>query len=163
MEGSMDGVVVICAEARAHITVIGTSRNIQLAREALGWAKLRGMHAPRILNLQNCDANKARGLREELDVVLQGTPRSLAVAIRARYERLGKSCRVALGSKSRIDPQGSILSGTMPSMKTDVKKNLDVWIALILRASKHCCLFHHMFHLPLQEQQEACDFGPAPL
>src|SRR4029077_1977062 len=57
MDGSIAGVVVICAEARAHITVIGTSRIIQLAREALGWAKLRGMHAPRILNLRKYDAN----------------------------------------------------------------------------------------------------------
>ena len=56
---------------------------IQLATETLGWAKLRAMHAARILNLQNCDANRARGRREELAVVLQGTPRSLAVAIRA--------------------------------------------------------------------------------
>lgn len=100
----MDGVVVICAEATAHNRVMRTSRIIQLAREALGWAKLRRMHAPRILNLQKCDANKARSLRKELAVVLQGTPRSLAVAVRARYERLEKSCRVALGSKSRIDP-----------------------------------------------------------
>jgi hypothetical protein len=79
MDGSMAGVVVICAEARAHIKVVGMSSTIQLTRDGLGWAKLRGMHEPRILNLQNCDANKARGLREELDVVLQGTPRSLAV------------------------------------------------------------------------------------
>jgi hypothetical protein len=74
---------------------------------------------------RNANANKARGLREELDVVLQETPRSLAVAIRARYERSEK-LPLALGSKSRIDPQSSIVSGTMPSPKTDVKKNLDV-------------------------------------
>jgi hypothetical protein len=49
------------------------------------------MDAPRILHLQKCDANKARGLREELDVVLQETPRSLAVAIKARYERSEKA------------------------------------------------------------------------
>jgi DNA-directed RNA polymerase subunit F len=91
VDGSIAGVVVICPEAKAHITVIGTSRNIQLARDELGWVKLRRMDAPRILHLQKCDAKKARGLREELDVVLQETPRSLAVAIKARYERSEKA------------------------------------------------------------------------
>jgi len=43
-----------------------------------------------------------------------------------------------------IDPQGSILSGTMPSPKTDVKKNLDFGTAEF-RAVNHCCLFHHTF------------------
>jgi len=90
----MDGVVVICAKAREHIRVIGTSSKIQLAREPIGWAKLRGMHAPRILNLQNCDANKDRGLREELDAVLQGTPRSLAVAIRTLRKKMPSDLRV---------------------------------------------------------------------
>jgi hypothetical protein len=124
MDGSMVGVVVICAEASASVRVVCTSNKIRPTRDALGWAKPREMHGSCILNLQNCDANEVRSLREELDVVLQGTPRSLAVAIRARYEWLGK-----LPNKPRaeepIDPQTSILSGTMPSPNTDVKKNLD--------------------------------------
>jgi hypothetical protein len=176
MDGSMDGVVVICAEAKGHIPVIGTSRNIQLAREELGWARLRRMHAPRILNLQKCDAHKARSLRKELVVVLQGTPRSLAVAIRARYERLGKSCRVALGSKSRIGPQGSILSGTMASSKTDVKKNLDFgqlsspsWQTLlsfsshiapcarpVISSPRHCDRQHRTFWIRSRNSCVAC-------
>jgi hypothetical protein len=41
---------------------------------------------------------------EKIGRFSQGTPRSLAVAIRARYERRGKSRRVALRPKERIRP-----------------------------------------------------------
>jgi len=159
----MVGVVVICAEASANVRVVMcTSNKIRATRDVLGWAKLREMHGSRILSLQSCDANEPRGLREELDLCCKEPTFTCS----PQYERDmngSEICRVDRRSEEPIDPQSPILPGTMPSPKTDVKKNLDFGNS-VFRAVIHCCLFHHTFPpLPAGVTRKACDFNPVLL
>jgi len=124
MDGSMAGTVVTCAEASAHIRLIKTGSKIRLISDALGWASRHGRHDPRILNLQNCDANKAGVLRKELDVCRKEPH----VHLRRYKSDMNGSAKLPSGPHSEVlcDAAGRILSETMPSAKSDVKKNLAV-------------------------------------
>lgn len=60
---------------------------------------------------------------------------------------------MAFGSNP-IDPQASILSGTMPSPKTDVKKNLDIGGAQCSELLATVVFFITRSHLSLQAQPD---------